>query len=80
MPLTERRIVIPEFEDWIETHGESFRPWTQEEEEVLEAYYGRVPTRMLKEKLDRSIKAINEKARRMGIQAGRDFDGYKRLD
>jgi hypothetical protein len=67
--MTERRITIPEFEEWIEFHGKSFRPWTPEEEMILAEYYGEVPTKMIADKLDRSIKAVNEKARRMGISA-----------
>lgn len=67
--MTERRIVIPEFEDWIKTHGVSFNPWSTEEEEILREYYGKIPTKMLAKKLNRSIKSVQEKARREGISA-----------
>lgn len=67
--MTDRRVTIPEFEEWIEKHGVAFRPWTEQEEEILFSYYGKIPTKMLAAKLNRSIKAINEKARRMNISA-----------
>lgn len=67
--MIERRIVIPEFDEWIEVNGKSFNPWTAEEETILADYYGKVPTKMIADKLKRSIKAVNEKARRMGITA-----------
>jgi|WetSurMetagenome_2_1015567.scaffolds.fasta_scaffold415099_2 hypothetical protein len=69
MTEQERRIVIPEFEEWIKTHGVAFRPWTEQEESILREYYGKIPTKMIAHKLNRSIKSVQEKARREGICA-----------
>lgn len=71
--MSDRKITIPEFEEWIERNGVNFRPWTPDEEDILQTYYGRIPTPMLAKKLQRTIKAVNEKARRMGIRADHDY-------
>jgi hypothetical protein len=66
------RIKIPEFEEWISTHGRFYRPWTEEEELILQEYYGKIPPHMLAKKLDRTIKAIRDKADALGIKADRE--------
>jgi hypothetical protein len=63
-------IKVPEFEEYLETHGVlNYRPWSELEEQILEEYYGIIPPALLSEKLGRSIKAIRDKANVMGIKA-----------
>jgi hypothetical protein len=69
--LPNNTIVIPEFDEWIKSHGSYYRLWTEPEEQILIEYYGKVPPNMIAKKLNRSIRAIHEKARAMGIRATR---------
>jgi pyruvate/oxaloacetate carboxyltransferase len=67
--MPDRTIIIPEFEEYIAKHGSYYRLWTEDEEIILAAYYGKVPPARIAKKLNRSIRAIHEKARAMGIRA-----------
>lgn len=59
-------IVIPELE---EVYGQvDFRHWNEEEEAILDKYYGKVPFRILiKYFPDRTPNAVRCKARAIGI-------------
>lgn len=59
---------IPELEELVGTNP--YRPWTGEEESVIRAYYGRVPTKRLAEYLDRTLSSVQNKAQRMGLRRG----------
>lgn len=57
--------VVPELEKFV---GESkYKMWTDHDERVLKAYYGKVHVRRLAEQLDRTIVSVQQKATRLGI-------------
>lgn len=70
---TPAEIVIPELEDAI-ARGETGKfglKWTEQEEAILEKYYGRVETKKLLPHLPgKTINQIHAKAARIGV-AGR---------
>lgn len=66
MYLKEKVVFIPELEDCPPAR----RMWTVYEESVLEEYYGRTDSRKLAEFLDRSIRAVQNKASLMGLSKG----------
>jgi len=52
------------------------RKWTEEEIEVIKEYYPTYPTRKIAEKLGRSIKSIEGRAKYMGIRKEEPNIGY----
>lgn len=64
-------IKIPEFEEYIREHGIRAinKPWDEISEQIIRDYYGIIPTELLADKLDRSIKSIHDKAGAMGVKA-----------
>jgi len=65
-----QKIVIPEFEEYIRKFGPNrYKIWSEQEELVLREYYGIVPTSVLAQYLDRSVKSVQNKAAALGINS-----------
>jgi hypothetical protein len=58
-------LIVPELEAEL---GTLRRPWTAEEDAVLRAYYGRVPSSKIAAHLGRQIGGVHSRAIRMGIR------------
>lgn len=62
--------------------GTIYKKWSQEEEEVLKKYYGKIPNTELSRVLGRSPIAIMHKARSLGLsfpEGSVDYDLLKKL-
>ena len=61
-------ILIPEFEEYLQTNPNTVkRYWNAWEEDVLKEYYGKIPIEMLSKKLNRTTGAISRKVCALGL-------------
>ena len=66
---------LQEAVDRLIAENKPYPRWTVKEEEIVRKLYGKIPTRLLAEKLGKTYASINMKAIRLGISKP-----YKRSD
>jgi hypothetical protein len=60
-------VVVPELERAMQEYIPRYKPWTAEEEGIMDVYYNRVDITLLMKQLGRTKGSIQDKAGSMGI-------------